>query len=258
MTKIVQKSLPNAIAFEDVGDAVVRQKIMLLKENVASLAEQLATAQRAIVELQTMQGGGDDELDVDGILAQAATAASEAVESHAGNENIHVTAELKTAWNGKYTRPDGGIPKADLSEDVQTLLDDKSSTEVAKHASTHASDGADPIAPAAIGAAPADYMAVKTFTAKTSSNVLANDSQTITVSVAKDGYTPVLIGGVYLYGVKGSYNYNRWACAAFACTKATLLGDTATLVIDKNSDGANMKVEVTFSVVYLKNSETGT
>ncbi len=258
MTKIVQKSLPNAIAFEDVGDAVVRQKIMLLKENVASLAEQLATAQRAIVELQTMQGGGDDELDVDGILAQAATVASEAVESHAGNESIHVTAELKTAWNGKYTRPDGGIPKTDLSEDVQALLDDKSSTEVARHASTHASNGADPITPAAIGAAPADYMAVETFSDTTSAAVQADASQTITMSVAKNGYTPVLIGGVYLYGNKGSFSYKRWACAAFACTSATLSGNKATLVIDKNSDGANMKVKVTFSVVYLKKSETGT
>ncbi len=259
MTKIVQKSLPNAISFEDVGDAVVRQKIMLLKENVASLAEQLATAQRAIVELQSMQGGGNDGPDADEILAQAAEDAADKVAAHAADVNIHVTSELQALWNGKYGLPADGIPKSDLSEEVQALLDGGSSTEVAAHASTHASDGTDPITPASIGAAPEGLVAVQTFTATTTANVQNNAAQTVTVSVAKLGYTPVLIGDVRLYGQKGSYNYYRWACAAFACTAASLSGNTATLTIDKNSgDGAVMKVAVEFSVIYLKASATGT
>lgn len=42
--------------------------------------------------------------------------------SHSSNENIHVTAANKTAWNAKYDKPSGGIPKTDLASAVQTSL----------------------------------------------------------------------------------------------------------------------------------------
>ena len=56
MTKIVQKSLPNAISVADVADVTVRQKLMLANQNIATLAAQLAEAQRAIAELQRRGG----------------------------------------------------------------------------------------------------------------------------------------------------------------------------------------------------------
>lgn len=36
--------------------------------------------------------------------------------------NKFVTTSEKTTWNGKYTKPSGGIPKTDLASDVQTSL----------------------------------------------------------------------------------------------------------------------------------------
>lgn len=44
-------------------------------------------------------------------------------DSHVGNSDIHVTTQNKTAWNAKYDKPSGGIPKTDLSSGVQSSLD---------------------------------------------------------------------------------------------------------------------------------------
>lgn len=42
--------------------------------------------------------------------------------NHVANNDIHVTANDKTAWNSKYNKPSGGIPKTDLASDIQTSL----------------------------------------------------------------------------------------------------------------------------------------
>ena len=42
--------------------------------------------------------------------------------NHVANNSVHVTADDKTAWDAKYDKPAGGIPKSDLASDVQTLL----------------------------------------------------------------------------------------------------------------------------------------
>ena len=42
--------------------------------------------------------------------------------NHVANNSIHVTTDDKTAWNAKYNKPSGGIPKTDLASDVQTSL----------------------------------------------------------------------------------------------------------------------------------------
>lgn len=44
------------------------------------------------------------------------------VTAHTTNTTIHVTADDKTTWNGKYTKPAAGVPKADLQTDVQSSL----------------------------------------------------------------------------------------------------------------------------------------
>ena len=46
-----------------------------------------------------------------------------AIASHTGNSDIHVTTSDKSAWNGKYDLPSGGIPKTDLAQAVQDSLD---------------------------------------------------------------------------------------------------------------------------------------
>jgi hypothetical protein len=45
-----------------------------------------------------------------------------AIATHTGNSDIHVTTSDKTAWNAKYDKPSGGIPKTDLADAVQTSL----------------------------------------------------------------------------------------------------------------------------------------
>ena len=53
MIKINIRPLPKArVPYDDVRDPVVRQKVMLLNDNIASLKAQLAEIQRAVIELQ--------------------------------------------------------------------------------------------------------------------------------------------------------------------------------------------------------------
>lgn len=60
------------------------------------------------------------------IEVDAAKRATEEVKAdlseHETNGTIHVTAENKTAWNGKYDKPATGIPRSDLAYDVKASL----------------------------------------------------------------------------------------------------------------------------------------
>lgn len=47
---------------------------------------------------------------------------ADAISTHTGNGDIHVTTANKTAWNAKYNKPSTGIPKSDLASAVQTSL----------------------------------------------------------------------------------------------------------------------------------------
>lgn len=42
---------------------------------------------------------------------------------HVDNTDIHVTTENKVAWNAKYNKPSGGIPKTDLATAVQQAVE---------------------------------------------------------------------------------------------------------------------------------------
>jgi len=42
---------------------------------------------------------------------------------HVNNTDIHVTTENKAAWNAKYDKPSGGIPKTDLAAAVQSAIE---------------------------------------------------------------------------------------------------------------------------------------
>ena len=53
MTVIKEKPLPHgSVPIHQIGDAMVRDAVMKLNENILSLKRQLAEAQRAIVEMQ--------------------------------------------------------------------------------------------------------------------------------------------------------------------------------------------------------------
>ncbi len=53
-------------------------------------------------------------------------------DGHLSNTDVHVTTSDKTAWNAKYDKPSGGIPKADLADTVQTSLG-KADTALQEH-----------------------------------------------------------------------------------------------------------------------------
>jgi len=57
-----------------------------------------------------------------------------AVLAHLADTVRHITATERTAWDGKYTKPSAGIPKADLASDVQTSLG-KADTALQSHQS---------------------------------------------------------------------------------------------------------------------------
>lgn len=109
--------------------------------------------------------------------AGAAATVQSNLTAHAGNTTVHVTSEEKTTWNGKAA---------------------------GKHASQHGKDGADPITPAAIGAAslgadgkvPASQLpeisSVKTYTA------------TIGTTWVEDSNTGVKTQTVAIAGVKAT------------------------------------------------------
>lgn len=59
---------------------------------------------------------------------------ADAIATHTGNADIHVTTANKTTWNGKYSKPSGGIPKSDLASAVQTSLG-KADTALQEHQS---------------------------------------------------------------------------------------------------------------------------
>ena len=72
---------------------------------------------------------------------------SEAFLAHTSNEELHIQTGERNTWNSKYSKPDTGIPKGDLTEELQSDIN-KINTALtdakdAKQAITvHASDGA--------------------------------------------------------------------------------------------------------------------
>lgn len=62
--------------------------------------------------------------------ANIGAASSTDLQAHTGDTGIHVTAQEKAGWDSKYTLPSGGIPEADLSQDVQTKLNEVTSAAV--------------------------------------------------------------------------------------------------------------------------------
>lgn len=81
-SKVISKTLPHGtVPFSDIVDGTLRNKIMLLNENITSLASQLQEAQKALRELQANGVGGaakSDEEVTKGYMEQAKEYASTA------------------------------------------------------------------------------------------------------------------------------------------------------------------------------------
>jgi len=56
------------------------------------------------------------------IVADNLSALTTSFNNHTTNTTLHITADERTTWNGKYMKPSTGIPKTDLSSTVQTSL----------------------------------------------------------------------------------------------------------------------------------------
>lgn len=97
----------------------------------AAIAAMGATKQNALTFDDIPTEDSDNPVKSGGVKA-AIDEVADAVAEHVGNTGIHVTAEQKTAWTGKYAKPQGGIPKSDLSAAVKASLD-KADTAVQAH-----------------------------------------------------------------------------------------------------------------------------
>lgn len=56
------------------------------------------------------------------MVADNLSALATSFNSHTINTTLHITADERVTWNGKYVKPSTGIPKTDLSSAVQTSL----------------------------------------------------------------------------------------------------------------------------------------
>lgn len=74
----------------------------------------------------TWRWSGSQYVQIKGDLVIGTTTGTAAdggtVSGHISDTDIHVTTANKTAWNAKYDKPSGGIPKTDLANAVQTSL----------------------------------------------------------------------------------------------------------------------------------------
>ena len=93
-----------------------------------------------------------------------------ALTNHVANNSIHVTTDDKTAWNAKYNKPSGGIPKSDLASDIQTSLVPSSSSSDAGKTLTVNSSGM----PAWADASPSGSSGADVFLVTFNSQDLAN------------------------------------------------------------------------------------
>ena len=170
------------------------------------------------------------------------------MDAHANNDGLHVTKAKQDGWNAKYDKPNGGIPKTDLASAVQDSLAkaDKALTSISKHASSHKTGGSDALAAADVGAAPANYSAVQSFSTSVG-NVNASANATATVNVARTGYTPVLVGYVSCRGQN-----TRGLPAAYRCVGLSLSGSQVSLTLGATMNQISDTVTASFSVLYLK------
>ena len=107
-----------------------------------------------------------------------------ALTNHVANNSIHVTTDDKTAWNAKYNKPSGGIPKSDLASDIQTSLVPSSSSSDAGKTLTVNSSGIPAWADASpSGSSGADVFLV-TFTVDEETQVLSKNKTYAEITAA--------------------------------------------------------------------------
>ena len=74
-------------------------------------------------KVKNARAGSFAGLDVDGNLTDSGKSASDFTPaSHVNDSTIHIAKEERSTWNAKYSKPQTGIPKDDLTEDVQASL----------------------------------------------------------------------------------------------------------------------------------------
>ena len=107
------------------GTVISTDTIDLPLENVVVSGSYDETNKKIVL---TLQSGDTVDIPVGALISglqseitSSNKLASDLVDdSNSGNK--FVTTSEKTTWNGKYTKPSGGIPKTDLASEVQTSL----------------------------------------------------------------------------------------------------------------------------------------
>lgn len=101
--KIVQKSLPaGVVPYEEIADPVMKQKVMLLNRNIASLAAQVSELQRAAMELQNRPIPKQNEIaDIERYVTEAQASADSAASSaiSAGQSDTSARSAATSAGN---------------------------------------------------------------------------------------------------------------------------------------------------------------
>lgn len=116
MTKIVQKPLPHGIVpYADMTDPAVKKRVMLLNENIVSLAAQVSELQRATIELQNKPAPKQKEIeDIERYVAQASASAATSATS-AGQSAVSAD-DSATSASGSATSAGTSATSAGTSE----------------------------------------------------------------------------------------------------------------------------------------------
>ena len=106
--KTTNYKLNKPLANENIDISVLNDNMDIIDAELAKKSE--------------FSGSYDDLTNKPTIPDIGGKADTTALTAHTGNADIHVTAQQKTAWSGKYSKPSAGIPKSDLASDVQNSL----------------------------------------------------------------------------------------------------------------------------------------
>ena len=278
--KVTTKALPHGnVPVSDIADVTVRDRVMRLSENIASLSSQLAEAQRAINELQQTTGVASivttrDEKIVSKILSDKGIADGAEV-------NVQSDWNITNDKLDSYIKNKPTIPAAQVNSDwdatsgVAEILNKPTALKNpnALTINNTSYDGSQAqtitVMPYPSGGsngyvltknsnsakwtqlAVGNTIAAKSFSYTSGAMSQSTPAET-TTNVALSGYTPIAVCNVACEGTNTSV-YDAYR--AVVCTNCTLSGNSVTIKLRGTwfPGYASQTAQVTFTVLYSKN-----
>lgn len=278
--KVTTKALPHGnVPVSDIADVTVRDRVMRLSENIASLSSQLAEAQRAINELQQTTGVASivttrDEKIVSKILSDKRIAngaevnvqsdwniTNDKLDSYIKNKPTIPAAQVNSDWNAT-----SGVaqilnkPTALKNPNALTINNTSYDGSQAQTITVmpYPSGGSNGYVltknsnsakwtQLAVG----NTIAAKSFSYTSGAMSQSTPAET-TTNVALSGYTPIAVCNVACEGTNTSV-YDAYR--AVVCTNCTLSGNSVTIKLRGTwfPGYASQTAQVTFTVLYSKN-----